>query len=328
MIDTHYDLLTIAYVAYLKNDYSYLEEISKYFNVKNVTGVIANLYFMSREEMKKELHEDYYRDDVSVLGMFKKAKSIVDAYFPETDILYSIEGADYITGVDELEALYEAGLDSLIMCWNTKNKYASGNRSTAGLTNLGKELLLKQIDLGMGIDLSHANKRSFYDMIYFIKKEQALGKDICVYASHSNSRSLCDRNRNLDDKQLEEIKKIGGLVGVFAHRNFIVEPDLKDKVTKEAQANSYIEHIDYIGSIIGYDNVITATDDMGFLKDIDSEYGETSIYSYESIAKNLTSDLNRKFGYETTYNIIYNNAKEKIFTKIRNKRNNMKRGEK
>ena len=48
MFDTHYDLLTIAYVAYLKDDYSYLKEIANYFNENNVKGVIANLYIMSR----------------------------------------------------------------------------------------------------------------------------------------------------------------------------------------------------------------------------------------------------------------------------------------
>ena len=74
MFDTHYDLLTIAYMAYTTGNYSYLEQISKYFHDNNVTGVIANLYFMSLEEMKEELGEKYYQEDVSVLEMFKIAK--------------------------------------------------------------------------------------------------------------------------------------------------------------------------------------------------------------------------------------------------------------
>ena len=69
MIDIHYDLLSIAYIAYL-------EEIAKYFNDKNVIGVIANLYFMSPEEMSDELHPNYYRESVSVLEMFKIAKKV------------------------------------------------------------------------------------------------------------------------------------------------------------------------------------------------------------------------------------------------------------
>ena len=106
MFDTHYDLLTIAYKAYLTNDYSYLEEITKYFNDKNVTGVIANLYFMSKEEMENEICAGYYKDDVSVLDMFVKSKEILDKYLPNTEIIYSIEGADYIKDTVELEKLY------------------------------------------------------------------------------------------------------------------------------------------------------------------------------------------------------------------------------
>ena len=326
MLDTHYDLLSIAYVAYLKNDYSYLEKISKYFNDKNVTSVIANLYFMSREEMKVELHPEYYQDDVSVLEMFKKSKEIVDTFFPDTDILYSIEGADYITGPNELEKLYDEGLDSLIMCWNTRNKYASGIRSNQGLTELGKELLYKCFELGIGVDLSHANERSFYDMIYFVKKEQKKGRDICVYASHSNSRSLCDRERNLNDEQLNEIKRVNGLVGLLCNRNFVIQPEYKDTVTKEQQEEVYFEHINHVASIIGINNVMIASDDMDFLKEVDSEYGETAIYKYGDIASKMSEGLNREYGYEIAYNIMYKNAHDKVFNKIRKKRNNKERG--
>ena len=317
MIDTHYDLLTIAYVAYLKNDYSYLEKISKYFNEKNVTGVIANLYFMSLDEMRDELHPDYYREDVSVLEMFKIAKKVLDTYLPDTNILYSIEGADYIKDSDELRGLKEAGLDALIMCWNTKSKYASGNRSNQGLTTEGKELLETAIDLGLGIDLSHANKETFNDIITTIGD-----RNVCVYASHSNSRSLCDRERNLDDEQLLKLKNIGGLVGVFSNRNFIVDNSIKDTVSEEEKYQKYIEHIDYISSIVGFDHVMVATDDMDFCKDVDPEYGETSIYDYENIASLLISQLDRKYGYEVAYKIICGNALDKVFNRIRNKKNN------
>ena len=71
MFDMHYDLLSVAYVCYLKNDYSYLEQWCKFYNDDNVKGVIANLYFMSKDEMKEELHPDYYRDDVPVVSMFQ-----------------------------------------------------------------------------------------------------------------------------------------------------------------------------------------------------------------------------------------------------------------
>ena len=55
MIDLHHDLLSIMYYSYLRNDYSYLEEWIKNFNSDNVSGLLANLYFMSLDEMEGEL---------------------------------------------------------------------------------------------------------------------------------------------------------------------------------------------------------------------------------------------------------------------------------
>ena len=53
MIDMHYDLLSVLYYCYLRNDFRYVKELQGYFNDKNVHGLVANLYFMSEEEMKE-----------------------------------------------------------------------------------------------------------------------------------------------------------------------------------------------------------------------------------------------------------------------------------
>lgn len=318
MFDTHYDLLTIAYNSYIKDDYSYLDKISKYFNDNNVRGAIANLYFMSREEMANELHPNYYSDSVSVLDMFIKAKEILDSYLPNTELLYSIEGADYISGEEELEKLYDAGLDSLILCWNTESKYASGNRSKKGLTEDGKKLLQKAIDLGIGIDLSHANENSFNDMIDLIKENQNEGRDVNVYASHSNVRVLCSRDRNLWDYQLEKIKDVDGLVGVFSNKSFVVDNSM-DEDSVNAR-NLYMFHINYVRNIVGDDNVVVATDDMGFCADYDPSYGTRKIYDYETIGSSLSKDLVDTFGVDSAYKIIYGNAKDRIFNSLKNRR--------
>ncbi|MBQ3435410.1 MAG: membrane dipeptidase [Bacilli bacterium] len=317
MFDTHYDLLTIAYVAYLKDDYSYLKEIANYFNENNVKGVIANLYFMSREEMKEELHENYYRDDVSVLEMFKVAKDILDIFLPNKDILYSIEGADYIKDEDELEELYNNGLDALILCWNTESKYGSGNRSNKGLTLEGKKLLTKAIDLGMGIDLSHANVNTFYDMVDLVKHEKEEGKDVCVYASHSNVYAICPRSRSLEFEQLEKLKEIDALVGAFSNKGFIIRKGI-DEESVDAR-KMYLLHLIYLSKVLGPNKVMTATDDMTFLKDTGNKYALKNIYEYKDIYKELSKDLESVFG-EDKEKIIYNNAKEQIYDKIKKKR--------
>ena len=63
MIDLHFDLLTKLYTSYLENDYEFIDNFIKNYNKNNVTGVIANLCFMSKEEMKAEYHENHVHGD-------------------------------------------------------------------------------------------------------------------------------------------------------------------------------------------------------------------------------------------------------------------------
>ena len=101
MIDMHYDLLSVIYQSYLRMDYSYLEEWLSNYNSDNVSGLLANMYFMSPEEMKEELGETL--EEIDVLEMFKKAIEIFNEYNLNIDILFSIEGCDYIKDTEELD---------------------------------------------------------------------------------------------------------------------------------------------------------------------------------------------------------------------------------
>lgn len=239
----------------------------------------------------------------------------MDEFLPNTEILYSIEGADYISGPDELDRLYEAGLDSLILCWNTENRYGSGNRSEKGLTASGRKLIEKAIELGIGLDLSHANENTYNDLIDLIKEKIEQGSEVVSYASHSNVRCLCDRDRNFKDYQIERLNEINALIGMFSNKGFVVDPSIDESSINNR--NMYLEHIDYVSKIVGFDRIVVATDDMGFCEDYDSIYGTRNIYDYDNIFNNLSFDLVNRFGISNAEKIIYSNAKNKIFNKLR-----------
>ena len=42
MFDTHYDLLTKLYISYKRNDFTYIDNWIKNYNLNNVKGLIAN----------------------------------------------------------------------------------------------------------------------------------------------------------------------------------------------------------------------------------------------------------------------------------------------
>lgn len=317
MIDMHYDLLSIIYRDMLKGNLEEVKSWIKYYNKNNVTGLIANLYFMSKQEMFDELHHKYYRKEISVLEMFKKSTEKLKELIPQDiKVLFAIEGCDYIENEKELEKLREAGLSSICLVWNEKNKYGVGTRFTGGLTDEGKSFLHKAIELGIGIDLSHTNEETFYDIINLVKKEKEYGKKPVVYASHSNSRKLCDRTRNLKDEQLEAIKEIDGYVGIMSNKSFVDKNN--ENMTFEEISNAYIKHIDYIGKIIGFDHVMLSTDDMSFAKETNPIYATRAIYDYENIRNNIRNELLKKYSEDITNDILQENAK-KIFEKIENK---------
>lgn len=306
MYDMHYDLLTAIYMAYKNNDYNFIENWCRYYNKNNVIGLIANMCFESKEEMKEEYHPDYLEKDI--ISMFETSVNISKKLLTDNiDVLYAIEGLDYVE-ISDLDELYKLGLRSVTITWNEKNKYAFGVRYDGGLTSLGVELIDKLISLGIAIDLSHANDQTFFDIINIIKQYRLNGIEPVVFASHSNSRTLNNRKRNLSDEQLIALKEVDGYVGVMSNKNFV-------SFDSEALVEDYIKHIKHICSIIGFDHVCVSTDDMKFSNG-DPIYKELSIYDYSNIGNSLRFDLNKYFESDVVQNILINNAKN-IFDKLK-----------
>ena len=320
MIDTHYDLLSICYVCYLKNDYTKIEKFAKEINSSGVRCIFTNLYFESIDEMNEEFGCEYYNPNVPVIDMFRIGKTILERYLPNISFIYSIEGCDFLE-IDDLEPLYNEGLRSILLVWNNKNKYGSGNRSEDGLTEEGVKFLNKAIDLGIGIDVSHANIKTFFGIIDVVKDAINNGKNVLCYASHSNSRTLHEKARNLNDEQLYALKEVNGLVGVLSNSHFI---SCGTNSTFEEQSKEYLEHIKYIANIVGKENVMLSTDNMMFLADYDSEYGICGIYDYSNLKNQVERELLTYYSREDTDNILYNNAYNKIVSKLLNEKENKK----
>lgn len=305
MIDMHYDILSVIYQCYLRDDFQYIEEWIKNYNKDNVKGVIANLYFMNREEMKKEIGDDAYAIDV--VSMFRVATDIFKKYLPDTKVIFSIEGCDYIKDVFELEQLYELGLRNILLVWNNPNKYGSGNRGDYGLTDLGREFLIRAVDLGICIDLSHMNKKTFYDTVELLKEQRRLGKKIKVIASHSNCYDLYSHERNLDDEQILSLKELDSIIGVVSYSKFVAKDSCVD--FKKA----YLEHIKHMVSLVGISNVGVSTDDMEFSLALFNDDSGKKIFDYKTVAFELRGLLGTYYSKEEIDKILYKNVEEKIF---------------
>lgn len=305
MIDLHHDLLSIMYYSYINDDYTFLNKWLPNFREDNVSGLLANLYFMNPDEMKKELGDR----EINVLEMFNKSTEIFKKMLPNTDVIFSIEGCDYINDTNELEELYNLGLRNILLVWNNPNKYGSGNVGTYGLTELGKEFIIKAIDLGISIDLSHMNKNTFYDTVELIKEQISLGKNVKVIASHSGCYEISNHKRNLDDEQLYALKSLNGIIGIIAYGGFIKDDNHKDCDLKDL----YLEHICHAVDILGIDNVSVSSDDMVFSKEMFNEDFGDMVFDYNSINADLRELLSTKFSSEEIDKIMYRNIYNKLF---------------
>jgi membrane dipeptidase len=102
----------------------------------------------------------------------------------------------------------------------------------AGLTKFGHELVSYLGQRGAIVDLTHVNRRGFFDAI-----QAATGR---VLVSHTGVSGAYNHWRNIDDAQIRAIADKGGVVGIMFSRHFLGGSDI-DAVVK------HIEHVVNVG---------------------------------------------------------------------------------
>lgn len=218
-------------------------------------------------------------------------------------VLLGIEGLPFLgEDVEGLYTLYQMGFRQISLTWNEQNAFATGARGdiNRGLTKLGKDAVKIIEDLGIILDVSHANDKTFWD-IYDVATKP-------IIASHSNARALCDVPRNITDDQIKAIGQSKGLVGINAFNEFIhVDRDKRD-------VDYLINHIEHIVELIGIDHVAFGFDFFEYLEAdtsstfIEDPYRGTPGIEDISKAPNLIKKLSeRGFSKEDIEKISYKN---------------------
>ncbi|MBP3359864.1 MAG: membrane dipeptidase [Clostridia bacterium] len=125
------------------------------------------------------------------------------------------ESGEWIESAEDLEYAYSLGVRVIGLTWDGDNRLASGSASpgSGGLTGFGREMVRKMNTLGIHIDVSHLNDRSFYDVCSLAERP--------LFATHSNSRAVCPSVRNLTDEQFRLIAESGGFVGINMYNPFL-----------------------------------------------------------------------------------------------------------
>lgn len=124
----------------------------------------------------------------------------------------SIEGGALVESGYSVEKIKSDGVSIMSLAWNYENTLASGSLADGGLTEKGAKIVSKMNDVGIALDLSHLNKKSFYD---------AIDKADSVLATHSCLSEVHNHPRNITIHQAKQISQKGGLVGVCFYPEFL-----------------------------------------------------------------------------------------------------------
>ncbi|MGH9199701.1 MAG: dipeptidase, partial [Vicinamibacterales bacterium] len=145
--------------------------------------------------------------------------------------LIGIENA-YPLGTDitRVKEFYDRGGRYMSMAHNGHSQLADSNtgerdgkRLHDGLSEFGRQVIAEMNRLGMMVDISHPSKNANLQAIELSKAP--------VIASHSAARALADVSRNLDDVQLNALKRNGGVVQTVAFASYVkvTKPDSPER---------------------------------------------------------------------------------------------------
>lgn len=170
------------------------------------------------------------------------------------------------------------GVVYVTLCHNGDNDICdSASRSHGehgGLSPFGREVVEEMNRVGMMIDLSHAGRDTFSDVLSLSSKP--------VVCSHSSAFALCPHPRNLTDAQLHALAERGGVAQVTCYHGFLREEG-------EADIDDVTAHLMHMIDVAGVDHV-------GIGSDFDGDGGVRGLASAEEYIQLTLSLLRKGFG--------------------------------
>lgn len=164
--------------------------------------------------------------------------------------LFTLEDGAAMAAMGGPEAAYEKGVRMVALTWNFPNALGFPNSQDPavmerGLTDLGREAVLRMQTLGMVVDVSHLSDGGFWDVARLLQGP--------FLASHSNARAIKDHTRNLTDDQLRALADHGGAVGLNFCSAF-VGPEA------ETTVEGLLRHAQHIRQVAGVETLALGSD--------------------------------------------------------------------
>lgn len=162
----------------------------------------------------------------------------------------SLEGAAMIENeLDRIDVLFGLGMRSLGIAYSEGNALGAGLKEPAhyGLTTFGRRAVRRMNQLGIAIDISHANDATSMDTIEASTHP--------LFITHAGARALWDTPRLKPDEVIRACAAKGGVIGIEAAPHTTITRN-----TLTHSLASFMEHFEYCVELVGIDHVAFGPD--------------------------------------------------------------------
>ncbi len=203
----------------------------------------------------------------------------------EVAVMPALEGADALEGkIENLYEMHRMGLRLIQLIHFRNNELGHMQTwpySPGGLTNFGREVVHVSNQLGLIIDIAHANNETMMDVLDLSEHP--------VIFSHGGVREFTEHDRAVTDEEIQAIASRGGVVGIWPHGRHIETVELM------------VDYMEHVIEVAGIDHVGIGSDLRGisaYSKGFDAEA------NFRAIAAEL---LNRGYSDEDVGKVMGEN---------------------
>jgi len=146
-----------------------------------------------------------------------------------------------------LDTFYDMGLRQIQLTFNWRNWVGDGctERTQAGLSYFGVDMVHRMNELGMLVDVSHTGYQSTLDAIDVSKGP--------IVFSHANCKAVCDHPRNKTDDQIKALAAKGGVMGLTCFNWFVSNKPI-------STLDDLLDHYDYMMKLVGVEHIGIGSD--------------------------------------------------------------------